>query len=230
MVVGRPGFHEFLFCESYHVGYAQAMRTLFTALATMLILSLSAFGADTGKQSGVSGKLETTQPEKIPDQAAETNRLDELFAILGRETNNAKAGRIARSIWREWGSSGSDSVDLLMTRAASSMSARKYSQALDILDQVVVLAPDYAEGWNRRATAYFVVKEYGKSITDIRRVLRLEPRHFGALAGLGMIFQLLEQEELALQTWYHVLKIYPALDNAQRAVIELEEVLAGRRT
>ena len=96
--------------------------------------------------------------------------------------------------------------------------------------QVTVLAPDYAEGWNRRATLYFQKSDLSRSIADIETTLSLEPRHFGALSGLAVILNRLDRKQEALDTWYKVLEIYPANQTAQKAVIDLEEELAGSNT
>ena len=110
------------------------------------------------------------------------------------------------------------------------MGTKDFSKAQDLLDHVIVIAPDYAEGWNRRATLYYTIDDFGKSLADIETTLALEPRHFGALSGLAAIMQRIGREEEALEAWYKVLEIYPANKQAQEAVIQLEEALAGRRT
>ncbi len=117
-----------------------------------------------------------------------------------------------------------------MQRVSESMAGKQNNVALDLLDQIIILAPDYAEGWNRRATLHFALKEYGRSISDIERVLELEPRHYGALSGLAVILQGLDRKEKSLETWYKVLEIYPANEQAQKAVIKLEDELAGNPT
>lgn len=154
--------------------------------------------------------------------------LDDLFEDLRRQTKAPAANRVARMIWREWGDSGSDTVNLLMQWSGKALEEKKYAVAEDLLTQIITLAPDYAEGWNRRATLYFAQSDYGRSIADIERVLQLEPRHFGALAGLGMILDRTGAERKALETWYRVLEIYPANRRAQQAVVKLEEELAGK--
>ena len=132
-------------------------------------------------------------------------------------------------IWREWSKSGSKSIDLLMTWATRAMGMNEPAKAMDMLNQVVALAPDYAEGWNRRATLHYTQSNYSLSLADIERTLALEPRHFGALSGLAAILQRLNRNEEALETWYKVLEIYPANKSAQTSVITLEEQLAGSR-
>ena len=160
----------------------------------------------------------------------EQDALNELFDILSRESDPKKAQRTSRQIVQKLTDSGSASINLLMERASEAMGKNSNSVALDILDQVVTLAPDYAEGWNRRATLYFTMKDFSRSIADVERVLELEPRHYGALSGLAAMLQALGREKRALEVWYKVLEVYPANEQAQSAVIKLEEKLAGSPT
>lgn len=154
-------------------------------------------------------------------------QLDSLFSNLKRERNEKAAERLANRIWEAWYRSGSASVDLMMLWAQQALEAKKFDVALDFLDQVVTLKPQYAEGWNRRATVHFMMGNFRKSMTDIERTLELEPRHFGALSGLAQIMAATNHNELALQAWQRVLVIYPMLRNAQNEVSRLEEELAG---
>ena len=96
-----------------------------------------------------------------------------------------------------------------------------------LLDHIVILAPEFAEGWNKRATVHFLNKDYGKSIADIRHTLALQPRHFGALAGLGLILRDLEEHEQALEAFKAALAVNPHLESAQKMASELEEQLGG---
>lgn len=157
--------------------------------------------------------------------------LDQLFVQLKREPDSNKAKRIAQKIWNRWAQSGSETVDVLMNWASIAMKDKNWSTAIDLLDQVIVIAPQYAEGWNRRATLYFLRGEYGRSIHDIEQVLKLESRHFGAMAGMGNILQRLDKttdnERRSLKMWKKVLELYPAHKNAQESVSVLEEKLSG---
>ncbi len=175
---------------------------------------------------------------KAPDQTSPSvpklkpafklaDNLDELFVQLKRTRDKRRAKLISDRIWLKWRTSDSHTIDLLTTWARQATSKKDYHRALDLLDQVVVIEPEYAEGWNQRATLHFAMQEYGKSIADIERTLALEPRHYGALAGLASIFMRLRQKERALKTWYRVLEVYPAMKSAQSNVLRLEEDLAG---
>jgi len=174
---------------------------------------------------------EPIQPPENNDSVVATDKtLERLFESLRKDAKTESASATARQIWREWAHSGNKSVDLLMEWAAASMRGEEYSRAQDLLDQIVVIAPQYAEGWNRRATLYYYMQDFSRSIADIETTLRLEPRHFGALSGLAAIMQRLDKDEEALKAWYKVLEIYPANEQAQESVIKLEEKLSGSRT
>lgn len=166
------------------------------------------------------------KPAPLQAQPPE-NRLDSLFTKLKRERNEKAAERIAARIGDEWSHSGSASIDLMMGWSQTAMDGRKFDVALDFLDQVVAMEPDYAEGWNRRATVHFMMHNYAKSMSDISHTLQLEPRHFGALAGMGQIMKASGSDQLALQAWQRVLDIYPMMRSAQNEVATLSEDMAG---
>ncbi len=166
-------------------------------------------------------------PEVPAPPVTKQARLDKLFTDLRRERNEKAAERIAGNIWNEWSRSGSASIDLMMQWSQKAIENQKFDVALDFLDQVVTLQPTYAEGWNRRATVHFMMKNYGKSMSDINRTLQLEPRHFGALSGLAQIMALTGHKQSALEAWQKVLAIYPMMRNAQDQVATLSEELAG---
>ena len=162
-----------------------------------------------------------------PGEVKPENRLDELFSKLKRERNEKAAERIAARIWEEWGHSDSASIDLMMLWSKTAMDSKKFDVALDFLDQVVTMSPSYAEGWNRRATVHFMMENYAKSMADINHTLKLEPRHFGALSGMGQIMKNAGHKQLALEAWQRVLDIYPMMRSAQNEVATLSEELAG---
>jgi tetratricopeptide (TPR) repeat protein len=166
-------------------------------------------------------------PAAPPVAATKQARLDQLFVDLKHERNEKAAERIAGRIWSEWFESGSASIDLMMQWAQKATEDQKFDVALDFLDQVVTLQPTYAEGWNRRATVHFMMKNYGKSMSDIEHTLQLEPRHFGALSGLAQIMAETGHKQSALEAWQKVLAIYPMMRSAQDQVATLSEELAG---
>jgi tetratricopeptide (TPR) repeat protein len=194
------------------------MRSLVALVALILIAGPAA------------GQDQTVQPE--PDAVAlqpldGEARLDKLFSDLKRERNPRGAERIANFIREEWSRSGSASIDLMMQWSSKAMEEKKFDVALDFLDQVTVLAPDFAEGWNRRATVHYMMNSFAKSMTDIDHALRLEPRHFGALSGMAQILKVYGRKQAALDAYSRVLSVYPMLRNAQQEVATLADELAG---
>ena len=163
----------------------------------------------------------------VATEVAPETRLESLFDDLKRAGNEKAAQRIAARINEAWNSSGSASIDLMMDWARKALEEKKFDVALDFLDEVVVLQPTYAEGWNRRATVHFMMHNYRKSLSDISHTLQLEPRHFGALSGMAQIMKLSGRKQLALDTYLRVLQIYPMLRSAQNEVSDLSEELAG---
>jgi tetratricopeptide (TPR) repeat protein len=154
--------------------------------------------------------------------------LDELFAKLPENAGSPSGKRIETEILRRFNQSGSDTADLLMAWAVEAMDERNFPLALDVLDQIVMLRPNYAEGWNKRATVYFLMDEYSASLADIRRTLELEPRHFGALSGLGVILEQLERKPEAIRVYKRALEINPQLETVQKSLEELEKETAGQ--
>jgi tetratricopeptide (TPR) repeat protein len=157
-------------------------------------------------------------------------RLDKLFNELKREGNPDTARGIADQIRREWQDSGSASINLLIQWADKAVSEEKNAAALDYLDEAIRLKPDYVEGWNRRATLHFKMGNYRKSMSDINRVLAIEPRHFGSLAGMAAIMAQTGRDEMALKAWERFLEVYPTERQAQKELGDLAEKLTGQRT
>lgn len=157
--------------------------------------------------------------------AAET--LDEMFAEL--QTSDAPAaGRLERKIWREWSKSGSASMDLLLKRGRDAMEAGDIEAAIEHFTALIDHAPDFAEGWNARATAYFQAGLFGPSVADIAQVLRLNPRHFGAMSGFARILEETEKPDRALAVYKAALAIHPHLAGIKDAVERLETKAAGQ--
>ncbi len=162
-----------------------------------------------------------------PSADAEPASLAELFTELKRESDPRQARDVADRIWAEWRDSGSATVNLMMQWANEAVEEERHGTALDLLDQVTILAPDYAEGWNRRATVHYLMKNHGKSMSDINRVLELEPRHFGALAGMAGILKEAGRDAAALRAYERALDIYPADRALQRQMTDLADELSG---
>src|SRR5438093_3887985 len=168
-------------------------------------------------------------PAKLPKVGSDrTKGLDFLFGALKAAPDEASAKHVEARIWAVWMQTPSDTAALLMLRAKAAMDAQKTEVALKLLDSVVKLRPDYIEGWNRRATLYYLKNDYAHSLEDIQQVLIREPRHFGALAGLGMIMQDIGEEKRALEAFRKALAVNPHLEKVPELVKTLTEKVEGR--
>lgn len=199
---------------------------IFTPLRLLLALAMpiapAAYAADAAKPDVI---VEQPNSEERP-----ADRLNTLFTQLKRERDPQAAEGIANRIRMEWSDSGSATVNLLMQWADKAIAEKRNAAAYDFLDQAIALKPTFAEGWNRRATLHYIAGDTRKAMADINRVLTLEPRHFGALAGMAAILTESGHDALALKAWEQFLTIYPADRNAQEQVQTLSEKLAGSRT
>jgi tetratricopeptide (TPR) repeat protein len=174
-------------------------------------------------------KLPPEPPGKLPKVGADRSRgLDFLFGALKAAPDEASAKHVEARIWALWLQTPSDTAALLMARAKAAMDAQQIDIAQKLLDAVVKLRPDYIEAWNRRATLYYLRNDYAHSLQDIEQVLVREPRHFGALAGLGMIMQDLGDEKRALDAFRKALAINPHLEKVPGLVKILSEKVEGR--
>ena len=199
------------------------MRRRFSLLAlAAVLLAASPVYAEPGSWADA--------PEKLPRAARgdRTKNLDFLFEALKAAPDADSAKLVESRIWALWLASGSDTTDLLMTRVKTAIDGKDTNLAVELLDAVVALRPDYVEAWNRRATLHFANKNYGKSLADIRQVLAREPRHFGALSGLGVIMQEFGEEKLALEAFRRALGVNPHLQKIPDFVKTLTEKIEGR--
>jgi tetratricopeptide (TPR) repeat protein len=161
-------------------------------------------------------------PEKTPAE----ERAD-LYARLAASKDADETAGIIPRLLQNYSESGSETADLLLKRAREAIGVENYADALKILDVTVALQPDWAEGWNARATARYLDDDYKGSMADIAETLKREPRHLGALMGMGMILEAREKREEALKVYERVLEIAPHWRNAQEAADKLKAALAG---
>jgi tetratricopeptide (TPR) repeat protein len=167
-------------------------------------------------------------PDMGTADAVEGAHLEALFAELANPGNENWRSTQAQ-IYAAWNHSGSPSMDLLAQRADTAMEEQDLETALSFLDDLVRLAPDYAEGWNKRATVHFLRDQYGRALEDIARTLTLEPRHFGAYAGLGIILDRLGDKKGALEAYRRAIAIHPHLPGAAEGIRKLTREVEGDR-
>jgi tetratricopeptide (TPR) repeat protein len=159
--------------------------------------------------------------------AADQNdqRLGPLFTELQTAPSTGEARPIEERIWVIWSKSGVDAVDSLMTEGTARLNAGDNDAALALFDRVVELAPGFAEGWNKRATTLYAMGKFEKSALDIDKVLALEPRHFGALSGLGLCDIRMGKDREALAAFQRAAAVDPHLPGVQAKIEALKKKL-----
>jgi tetratricopeptide (TPR) repeat protein len=206
-----------------------AMRLSHAILLATLVLSASSLAHAQGDPRVTPPKAKPPEaPAKLPKVGDKTKGLDFLFGALKAAPDEPSARHVEARIWAVWLQTPSDTVALLMVRSKAALDAHQTEVALKLLDAVIKLRPDYVEAWNRRATLYYLQNDYGRSLADIQQVLLREPRHFGALAGLGMIMQDLGEEKRALDAFRKALEVDPYLEKVPELVKSLTEKVEGR--
>ena len=157
---------------------------------------------------------------------ADQKNLDYLFQKLKKENNQNIARTIEDKIWELWTTHNSDnSLTQMMSYGTILMNNKNYDEANRIFTKIINEDPNWAEGWNKRATVYYYQKKYELSQADIDKVIELENRHFGALSGQGMVQIKLDNLEKALDSYKKVLEIYPSNKAAQTLVNEIEKTI-----
>jgi tetratricopeptide (TPR) repeat protein len=157
-------------------------------------------------------------------------RLEGLFARLQTTSSRPEARAAQQQIWQIWIECDDSQADRLMQGGIQAMAARQHGLALEYFDRLVERAPDFAEGWNKRATVHYLMDDYEASVLDIERTLELEPRHFGALSGLGMIYDAIGKPAAALRSFEAAVAINPHLDGTRQRIDELRRQLRGSPT
>jgi tetratricopeptide (TPR) repeat protein len=169
-------------------------------------------------------------PSTLPraQRGDKMQNLDRLFAALKVAPDDESAKFVENRIWAIWLASTSDTANLLMGRVKIAIDAEDFDLAIKLLNAVIDINPDFVEAWNRRATVYYAKKEFGPALADIREVLAREPRHFGALSGLGIILQELGDDKRALEVLRRALAIHPHLEHIPDLVKKLSDKIDGR--
>src|SRR3981081_975653 len=210
-----------------------SLRT--SAIYGALALALYAAAAQAAPNSSPSqspldkpGRKDLVEPPSNAPRGARVRNREFLFGALKAAPDDASAKHIEDRIWALWLASGSDTCNLLMTRVKTAVDAENYDLAIRLLDAIIELRPKYVEAWNRRATVFFLKKDYGSAIADLRQVLTREPRHFGALSGLGAMLQDIGDEKDALEAYRRALAVHPRLSALTEKVKGLVEKVEGR--
>jgi tetratricopeptide (TPR) repeat protein len=154
-------------------------------------------------------------------------RLGQLFSQLKAAPDVDAAQPIEAEIWGIWGKSGDDNVDNLMAIGIAGLNDADYDQAYQAFSRVVKLAPNFAEGWNKRATTLYLMGRFADSVQDIEKTLTLEPRHFGALSGLGMCNMQLNKDKEALDAFQRALAVDPNMPGVKLNIDEIKKRLSN---
>ena len=170
------------------------------------------------RRRGAMALAETGVMTDVPKLAAALRDDDPLVRKLAE-----------RAMWEVWSRSGDTAVDRLLAAGIEQMDAREGELAVQTFTEVIRRRPDFAEGWNKRATVHYLMGEYQKSLADCDEVLKRNPYHFGALSGYGMIYLQLDQPAKALDYFQRALKVNPNLDSINQTVEMLKPLLIQRR-
>ena len=216
--------------QRFPAAYKLCLGLLLSATVVALPFGVQAQDRSNRRDAAPSKQQKLPEaPAKLPKIGSDRTRgLDFLFGALKAAPDEESAKHVEARIWALWTQTSSDTTALLMLRAKAAMDAKQLDVARKLLDAVVKLRPDYVEGWNRRATLYYLQDDYTHSLQDIEQVLVREPRHFGALAGLGMIMRELGDDKRALDAFRKALAINPRMEKLPDLVKTLTEKVEGR--
>jgi tetratricopeptide (TPR) repeat protein len=208
-----------------------AHRRYLTAIGLAVALSTAPMHVLAQDQLHPPKQKPPEAPAKLPDvskiPAERAKRLDFLFGALKAAPDEISAKHVEAAIWAIWLQTPSDTAALLMARAKAAIDAQQPKVAIKLLNAIIKLRPDYVEAWNRLATLHYLQNDYADAMADIEQVLIREPRHFGALAGLGMIMEDLGDDKRALDAFRMALAINPHLDKVPELVKQLSEKVEG---
>ncbi|WP_412759852.1 tetratricopeptide repeat protein [Methylobacterium litchii] len=203
----------------------------FLLLLAVLPLAGAAVAApsDGMGRAGPRSTPERQAPEKpAAKPVPKPPSLDDLFARLKASDDPAEAKGVARLIEQRLDRSGSATVDLLTDRARQAMTGRDFALAAELMDRATALDPTWSEGWNRRATVFWLLSDKSEALADLQRALVLEPRHFEAWSAMGKIYESMDDKGRALAAFRRALALYPKMDKVQDAVDRLAPDVDGR--
>jgi tetratricopeptide (TPR) repeat protein len=205
----------------------------FAALLAALCLAASASGQVLDREAALRALKDTAaaQRERGVVGLARNGRMSDasLLVALLRDPDESVRATAEQGLWILWSRSGNAQVDKLFAQGLEEMNGGRFDEGIATFTRVIELAPEFAEGWNKRATLYFITGDYRKSLADCDQVMKRNPAHFGALAGYGQIYLRLDDPEKALEYFKRALAVNPNMESVGAAVQVLERALAQRR-
>jgi len=205
---------------------------LWCLLSLAALVVAAAHAADMSREQALRA---VEQPEAgvrlaAVNRLAEIGQMSDADRLVGRlgDADPQVRDSAAQAMWRIWSRSGDPAIDQLFARGAEFMQAGAYEEALVVFNEIVARQPDFAEGWNKRATLYFLLGRNRESLKDCDEVLKRNPNHFGALSGAGQIHLNLGNPQLALEFFRRALKVNPNLDSVRQVIPLLEQHLRDK--
>ena len=210
-----------------------AARRLLTALLSALAVAVPASAQVLDREAALQAlkSPDAAQRERGVVGLARNGRMADAPALVAllRDPDEPVREAAEQALWIVWSRSGDARVDKLFAQGLEEMNGGRFDEGIATFTRVIELAPDFAEGWNKRATLYFITGEYRKSLADCDQVMKRNPAHFGALAGYGQIYLRLDDPERALEYFKRALAVNPNMGSVEAAVQVLERALAQRK-
>ena len=207
-----------------------------SALLLMLFCATPAFaqsGSEAGRGEALEGLAARDPAQRVAAVAWIANHGEPSDAefLVQRLTDESPLVRsfAEQGLWVLWSRSGDDAVDALLAKGVEEMQARQFKESIATFSEVIRRKPGFAEGWNKRATAFFLAGDFKRSLADCDEVMKRNPYHFGALAGYGQIYFRLEQYDKAIEYWKRALRVNPNMAGVESSIKGAEQLLAERR-
>jgi tetratricopeptide (TPR) repeat protein len=210
------------------------VRPLLAALAALALLAPAARAGEPLTREGALAAIQTEDPEarrRATAALGTRGRMEDVPLLVGllRDTDPLVRALAEDSLWQVWSRSGDPQVDQIFQVGVEQMNQGDPGTAVETFTEVIRRKPDFAEGWNRRATLYYYLGEYAKSLADCEEVIRRNPYHFGALSGFALNYVQLGQLDQAAEYWERALRVNPNLSHVRQALEELKRLLIERR-
>ena len=209
------------------------MQRLLLLLWFIAAPALAQDGAYAGRDEALRA-IDSAEPERRADAIrwiASHGTPDDAPVLQAHLTDTSVEVReVAEAgLWQLWSHSGDEKIDALLARGVDEMRGGDLDTAIATFSSIIDRRPDFAEGWNKRATALFLAGDFRRSLADCNEVIQRNPAHFGALAGVGQIYVQLEQYERAIAFWQRALRVNPNLTGVEASIKATEQLIAQQR-